>query len=56
MNRLLNILYMKHSKGESYDPAADGFVFTPEQINTATRDRRRSNLASKAYDYRSAAA
>jgi hypothetical protein len=28
MNRLLDILYIKHSKGEPYNPAADGFVFT----------------------------
>jgi hypothetical protein len=49
MNNLLNILHMKESKGEHYDPAADGFVFTPQQINTATINRRRHNLALKAY-------
>ena len=48
MNNLLNILHMKESKGEHYDPAADGFVFTAQHIKTGTIDRRR-NLALKTY-------
>jgi hypothetical protein len=54
LNRLLNILYMKESKGEPYDPAADGFVFTPQQIKTGFRDRNLAHLASQARDYRAA--
>ena len=54
MRHLLNILHMKESKREAYDPAEDGFVFTPEQIDAARRERRRSNRASQAYDYATA--
>ena len=53
---LLNIMNMKQSKGELYDHAADGFVFTPQQISAARLARRRHDQASKACNYRYTAA
>jgi hypothetical protein len=52
LDRLVNIIEMFESKGEPYDPAADGFVFSKAQINEATRARNRENLAEEAFDLR----
>jgi hypothetical protein len=52
LSDLLDIIEMHESKGEAYDPSADGFVFSESQITAAARTRNRENLASEAYDYR----
>jgi hypothetical protein len=52
LNDLLDIIQMHESKGEAYDPSADGFVFSEPQIAAAAQTRTRENLASEAYDYR----
>jgi hypothetical protein len=52
---LLDIIEMHEAKGERYHPAADGFVFSQAQIDTAMRARHRQRLAEKAYNYRHAA-
>jgi hypothetical protein len=46
MDSLLDIIEMHKSKGETYSPSEDGFVFSPAEITTATRARHR--LASQA--------
>jgi hypothetical protein len=45
---------MYESKGKTYNPSQDGFVFTEQEINRAIQSRTRRNLATQAY--RSAAA
>jgi hypothetical protein len=52
LNNLLDIMEMYESTGESYDPSADGFVFSEPQIDAAIRARNREHLASEAYDHR----
>ncbi len=52
LESLLDIMEMYESKGEHYRPSADGFVFTPTQIETAVRARRRARLAEKAHNHR----
>jgi hypothetical protein len=52
---LLDIMEMHEAKRELYRPAADGFVFSQTQIDTAMRARHRQRLAEKAYNYRHAA-
>jgi hypothetical protein len=41
MERLLDIMETYESKGESYDPATDGFVFSQPKIDSAKRARTR---------------
>jgi hypothetical protein len=55
LDGLLDIMNMFESKGEPYDPAQDGFVFSQSQINSRIRARNRENLALEAYDYPCAA-
>jgi hypothetical protein len=55
LNSCLDITEMYESKGETYDPSADGFVFSDQQIDASVRTRRRETLASEAYDHRLAA-
>jgi hypothetical protein len=52
LNDLLDILEMYKSEGETYDPSADGFVFSEQQIEAAKRTRRRERLAEEAYGHR----
>jgi hypothetical protein len=47
LSDLLDIIEMK---GETYDPQADGFVFSPAQIESARRARVRENLALDAFE------
>jgi hypothetical protein len=54
LNDLVNIMEMHESKGKTYNPSQDGFVFTKEEISQALQSRTRRNLATQAY--RSAAA
>jgi hypothetical protein len=52
LNNLIAIIKMYKSKGETYDPSADGFVFSQQEIDTAIRTHNREFLAQKAYTYR----
>jgi hypothetical protein len=52
LNDLVDIMEMSESKGETYDPSADGFVFSEQQIEESRLARRRERLASKAYGHR----
>ncbi len=52
LNSLLDIIEMYDSKGETYDPSADGFVFSESQIAAERRAHNRENLAEEAFDYR----
>jgi hypothetical protein len=51
LDDLLDIIEMHQSTGETYNPSADGFVFSAAQIAAATRTRRRERLALEAYNY-----
>jgi hypothetical protein len=51
LKALVDIVKMYKSKGETYDPSADGFVFSQQQIDAAIRARNRKNLADKAYTH-----
>jgi hypothetical protein len=52
LNDLLDIMEMHESKGETYDPSADGFVFSEQQIEESIRTRNRERLAEEAYEHR----
>jgi hypothetical protein len=56
LNNLLDIMKMYESKGETYRPSDDGFVFSQTQINRAILTRNRERLAAEAYKYRSGSA
>jgi len=49
LNNLIAIIKMYKSKGETYDPSADGFVFSQQEINTAIHAHNREFLIAKAY-------
>jgi hypothetical protein len=53
LNRLLDIVEMYKSKGETYRPSDDGFVFSQTQINLGLRARNHKRLMEEACDYRS---
>jgi ATP-dependent Clp protease ATP-binding subunit ClpA len=48
LNDLVNIIKMHESKGKTYNPSSDGFVFTEHEIARAIQSRTRRNLASQA--------
>jgi hypothetical protein len=48
LNDLVNIMEMHESKGKSYNPSSDGFVFTKEEIARAVQSRTRRNLSTQA--------
>jgi hypothetical protein len=52
LDNLLDITDMYESKGEPFDPAAIGFVFSESQINESILARTRDCLAHEAYAYR----
>jgi hypothetical protein len=52
LNSLIDIMEMVESTGETYDPSADGFVFSDQQIADRIRARRRERLALEAYEHR----
>jgi hypothetical protein len=56
LSDLLDIIEMHESTGEIYDPSADGFVFSEQQINESRRARNRENLIMEAYEYNSESA
>jgi hypothetical protein len=49
MNQALDLLEAAQNKGESYDPATDGFVFSKPEITAALDLRNRVRRASKAW-------
>jgi hypothetical protein len=48
MDNLLDLMEMHKSKGETYRPSEDGFVFSELQINEAVRTRTRHRQIAKA--------
>jgi hypothetical protein len=52
LEQVLDIIEMVASTGETYDPSADGFVFSPLEIHEGIRARKRADLTSEARDYR----
>ncbi len=48
---LVDVIEMHESTGETYDPSADGFLFSPTQINEAKRARNRERLIMEAFDH-----
>jgi hypothetical protein len=56
LNDVVDVIEMAESKGETYDPSADGFVFSESQISESKRARNRERLVSEAYGHRSESA
>lgn len=52
LDDVLDIQEMYASTGKDYDASADGFVFSPAEIDDRIRARRRRRLTSDALDYR----
>jgi hypothetical protein len=50
LDNLLDIMEMYESKGETYRPSDDGFVFSQTQINRAILTRNRERLIDEARD------
>jgi len=50
LDNLLDIMEMYESKGETYCPSDDGFVFSQTQINRAILTRNRERLVREACD------
>jgi hypothetical protein len=48
LDNLLNIMEMYESRGETYRPSEDGFVFSQSQINESIRARNRERLTHEA--------
>jgi hypothetical protein len=51
LSDLLDVIEMQEDKGETYDPSADGFVFSEPQIEAAVRTRNRERLIEEAYEH-----
>jgi hypothetical protein len=58
LDDLLDVMEMYESKGETYDPSEDGFVFSQSQINAALWTRNRERVIEEAHEcgFESAAA
>jgi hypothetical protein len=56
LDRLVDIMEMSESEGETYDPSADGFVFSEPQITERIRTRNRERRARVAHNHRLASA
>jgi hypothetical protein len=56
LDDLLDVIEMHESKGETYRPSDDGFVFSPRQIHETTRARNRKRLIKEARQHRYEAA
>jgi len=52
LDSVVDIIEMVESTGETYDPSADGFVFSEQQIEESIRTRNRERLAEEAYEHR----
>jgi hypothetical protein len=50
LDDFLDVVEMYESKGETYDPTEDGFVFSEQQINEAILRRNRERLLEEAYE------
>jgi hypothetical protein len=50
-DHLLDIMEMYESRGETYDPSEDGFVFSQPEINQAILTRNRERLIKEARGY-----
>jgi hypothetical protein len=48
LDTVLDIIEVCESKGETYNPSEDGFVFSPTQINRAILFRKRQRVVAKA--------
>ena len=55
LDNLPNIMEMYESKGETYRPSEDGFVFSPAQIDHAIQARKRKSLSDQAFRHARAA-
>ncbi len=51
LDDLLDIMEMYESKGETYNPSEDGFVFSESQINDSIRARNRERLIEETYEH-----
>jgi hypothetical protein len=51
LDHLLDIMEMYESKGETYRPSNDGFVFSQTQISESIRTRNRERLIEESSDY-----
>jgi hypothetical protein len=51
LENLLDIMEMYESKGETYRPSEDGFVFSQTEINESIRTRNRERLIDQAWDH-----
>jgi len=49
LDKIADIIEMYATNGETYDPSADGFVFSTAEIHRHQRTRKRDRLASEAY-------
>jgi hypothetical protein len=56
LDDLLDVMEMYESKGETYNPSEDGFVFSESQINDSIRARNRERLIEEAYEHSESAA
>jgi hypothetical protein len=52
LDNVLDIMEMYKSKGKTYRPSDDGFVFSEQQINESIRARNRQSLAEEAFEHR----
>jgi hypothetical protein len=50
VNNFLDVVEMFESRGETYNPSDDGFVFSQAQINQAIYARNRERLIEEAHD------
>jgi hypothetical protein len=49
LDNLLDIMEVHEEKGQTYNPSADGFVFTETEIRCAVRARRRDRLLDETH-------
>ncbi len=52
LDHFLDVMEMIESEEETYDPSADGFVFSEAQIHEGLRARNRERLIAEGYDHR----
>jgi hypothetical protein len=50
LNNFLDVMEMFESRGETYNPSDDGFVFSQTQINLGLYARNRERLIEEAHD------
>jgi hypothetical protein len=50
VNNFLDVVEMYESKGKTYDPAEDGFVFSESQINAALWTRNQERVIEEAHE------